>query len=86
MFESFSDLALCTLTVSLVLVSLLATNVTQRINVQMNENQFNKDALPARTYIGAPLQRKIGSWFICWMQRRSMSGRPIRQRARMCVL
>ena len=52
MFESFSDLALCTLTVSLVLVSLLATNVTQRINVQMNENQFNKDALPARTYIG----------------------------------
>jgi hypothetical protein len=53
MFESFSDLALCTLTISLVLVSLLATNVTQRINVQMNENQFNKDALPARTYIGS---------------------------------
>ena len=50
-FESFSDVALCTLTVTLVLLSLLATNIRQSINVTLNENQFNQDALPNRTYI-----------------------------------
>ncbi len=42
MFESFSDLALCTLAVSLLLVALLAINVTQRISVKIHENQFSK--------------------------------------------
>jgi len=50
-FESFSDVALCTLTVTLVLLSLLATNVRQSINVTLNENQFNQDALLNRTYL-----------------------------------
>ncbi len=55
MFESFSDLALCTLAVSLLLVALLATSVTQRLNVQLNENQFNMDAAPARSYVGCSI-------------------------------
>ena len=50
-FESFSDVALCTLTVTLVLLSLLATSVRQSLNVTLNENQFNQDALPNRTYL-----------------------------------
>ena len=52
MYESFSDLALCTLVITLVLTSLLAVNVTQRINVEINENQFNMDLTPLRSYIG----------------------------------
>ena len=50
-FESFSDVALCTLTVTLVLLSLLATSVRQSLNITLNENQFNQDALPNRTYL-----------------------------------
>ena len=50
-FESFSDVALCTLTVTLVLLSLLATSVKQSLNITLNENQFNQDALPNRTYL-----------------------------------
>ena len=52
MYESFSDLALCTLVITLVLTALLAVNVTQRINVEINENQFNMDLTPLRSYIG----------------------------------
>jgi len=55
MFESFSDLALCTLAVALLLVALLAMSVSQRINVPMNENQFNMDAAPARSYVGCSM-------------------------------
>ena len=32
--------------------ALLAVNVTQRINVAINENQFNMDLTPLRSYIG----------------------------------
>ena len=52
MYESFSDLALCTLVITLVLTALLAVNITQRINVAINENQFNMDLTPLRSYIG----------------------------------
>ena len=37
-FETFSDLALCTLAITLVMLSLLATNIGQRINIQISEN------------------------------------------------
>ena len=46
MYEPFSDLALhAGYNVALVLTALLAVNVTQRINVAINENQFNMDLL-----------------------------------------
>ena len=51
-FETFSDLALCTLAITLVMLSLLATNIGQRINIQISENQFNMDSAPLRSYIG----------------------------------
>ncbi len=40
-FESFSDVALCTLAVALLLVTLLAINITQNLNVQINRNTFS---------------------------------------------
>lgn len=40
-FESFSDVALCTLAVALLLVTLLAINITQSLNVQVNRNTFS---------------------------------------------
>lgn len=40
-FESFSDVALCTLVVSLLLVSLLAISITQNINVEINRSKFS---------------------------------------------
>lgn len=40
-FESFSDLALCTLAVALLLVTLLAINITQNLNVQINRSKFS---------------------------------------------
>lgn len=40
-FESFSDVALCTLAVALLLVTLLAINITQSLNVQINRNTFS---------------------------------------------
>ena len=49
-FETFSDLALCTLAITLVMLSLLATNIGQRINIQLSENQFNMDSAPLRSY------------------------------------
>tara|TARA_B100000161_G_scaffold265411_1_gene241498 strand:- start:504 stop:1514 length:1011 start_codon:yes stop_codon:yes gene_type:complete len=49
-FETFSDLALCTLAITLVMLSLLATNIGQRINIQISENQFNMDSAPLRSY------------------------------------
>ena len=55
-FESFSDVALCTLTVTLVLAALLAMSVRQSINVELNERQFNHDALPNRMYLSCSVQ------------------------------
>jgi hypothetical protein len=40
-FESFSDIALCTLAVALLLVTLLAINITQNLNVQINRSKFS---------------------------------------------
>lgn len=40
-FESFSDIALCTLVVALLLVTLLAINITQNLNVKINRNTFS---------------------------------------------
>lgn len=40
-FESFSDIALCTLIVALLLVTLLAINITQNLNVKINRNTFS---------------------------------------------
>ncbi|MCK4564845.1 MAG: hypothetical protein KAU94_09245 [Verrucomicrobia bacterium] len=40
-FESFSDVALCTLAVALLLVTLLAINITQNLDVQINRNTFS---------------------------------------------
>jgi hypothetical protein len=40
-FESFSDIALCTLAVALLLVTLLAINITQNVNVQINRSKFS---------------------------------------------
>jgi len=40
-FESFSDVALCTLVVALLLVTLLAINITQNLNVEINRNTFS---------------------------------------------
>ena len=40
-FESFSDLALCTLAVALLLVTLLAISITQNVNVQINRSKFS---------------------------------------------
>lgn len=60
-FESFSDVALCTLTVTLVLAALLAMSVRQTINVELNERQFNQDALPNRMYLSCSVQQGGGS-------------------------
>jgi len=40
-FESFSDIALCTLAVALLLVTLLALSITQNVNVQINRSKFS---------------------------------------------
>lgn len=40
-YESFSDIALCTLAVALLLVTLLAINITQNVNVQINRSKFS---------------------------------------------
>ncbi len=40
-FESFSDIALCTLAVALLLVTLLAISITQNVNVQINRSKFS---------------------------------------------
>jgi hypothetical protein len=40
-YESFSDIALCTLAVALLLVTLLAINITQNLNVKINRNTFS---------------------------------------------
>lgn len=40
-FESFTDVALCTLAVALLLVTLLAINITQNVNVQINRSKFS---------------------------------------------
>ena len=40
-FESFSDVALCTLAVALLLVTLLAINITQNLSVEINRNTFS---------------------------------------------
>lgn len=40
-FEAFSDIALCTLAVALLLVTLLAINITQNVNVQINRSKFS---------------------------------------------
>lgn len=41
MFESFSDMALCTLAVTLLMIALLAINITQRYSVVFNKNHFS---------------------------------------------
>lgn len=51
MFESFSDLALCTLAVALLLVALLAITVSQRITVRIQENHFVKKSEPSELHI-----------------------------------
>ena len=56
-FESFSDVALCTLTVTLVLLSLLATSVRQSLNITLNENQFNQ---ASKRSIPHPLPSNFG--------------------------
>ncbi len=40
-FESFSDVALCTLAVALLLVSLLAVSISQNLNVEINRSKFS---------------------------------------------
>lgn len=40
-FETFSDIALCTLAVALLLVTLLAMSITQNVNVQVNRSKFS---------------------------------------------
>ncbi len=40
-YESFSDVALCTLAVALLLVTLLAINITQNLSVEINRNTFS---------------------------------------------
>jgi len=40
-FESFSDIALCTLAVALLLVTLLAISITQNVSVQINRSKFS---------------------------------------------
>jgi hypothetical protein len=40
-FETFSDVALCTLAVALLLVTLLAISITQNVNVQINRSKFS---------------------------------------------
>ncbi len=40
-YESFSDIALCTLAVALLLVTLLAINITQNLNIQINRSKFS---------------------------------------------
>jgi hypothetical protein len=41
MFESFSDMALCTLAVTLLMIALLAINITQRYSVTFNKNHYS---------------------------------------------
>jgi len=40
-YESFSDIALCTLTVALLLVTLLAIRITHNVNVEVNRSKFS---------------------------------------------
>lgn len=40
-YESFSDIALCTLAVALLLVTLLAISITQNVSVQINRSKFS---------------------------------------------
>ncbi|MDF7825778.1 hypothetical protein P4B35_17245 [Pontiellaceae bacterium B12227] len=40
-YESFSDIALCTLVVALLLVTLLAISITQNVSVQINRSKFS---------------------------------------------
>lgn len=40
-YESFSDIALCTLAVALLLLTLLAISITQNVNVQINRSTFS---------------------------------------------
>ena len=40
-FESFTDIALCTLVVALLLVSLLAISITRSLNVEINRSKFS---------------------------------------------
>lgn len=40
-FEAFSDIALCTLVVALLLVTLLAVDITQKLNVDITRNHFS---------------------------------------------
>ena len=60
-FESFSDVALCTLTVTLVLLSLLATSVRQSLNITLNEN------MDTFTMIGISFTFFIGTSIILWI-------------------
>ena len=50
-FESFSDIALCTLAVALLLVTLLAINITQNLNVQINRSTFSGGVMRPSLYL-----------------------------------
>jgi hypothetical protein len=55
MFESFSDMALCTLAVALLLVALLAINVSQRVSVKIQENHFGKESERPALYMACSM-------------------------------
>ena len=50
-FESFSDVALCTLAVALLLVTLLAINITQNLSVEINRNTFSGGVMRPSLYL-----------------------------------
>ena len=51
MFESFSDIALCTLSISLLMVALLAVNITKRQNIKVTENHYATPAGDSTRYV-----------------------------------
>jgi len=50
-FESFSDVALCTLAVTLLFVALLAINITKTLNVEVNRNVFSGGVMRPALYL-----------------------------------
>lgn len=50
-FESFSDIALCTLAVALLLVTLLAISITQNVNVAVNRSKFSGGVMRPSLYL-----------------------------------
>jgi len=50
-FESFSDVSLCTLAVALLLVALLAISISQKLNVEVNRSKFSGGLMRPMLYM-----------------------------------